>query len=227
MSIRGQKWSVGKTEEELKDAGKTIKSHTPDACFGQKSRKYGFGWVCKNFADKKTDEILGVHMIGARAADMIAEAVVAMEYRASSRRRCEGMSHAHPTFTEAIKEAALVRMIRHCISKKTFEAGILIIKLLIFKITKMKFNGMKKIVLFILTLPMLAFNPLQSKKDFIGKWTGEDKHKIGYISFDNEGYATFEIDGQVLGGKEFELNGEKGKMTYVVKYGCCASIEVI
>jgi len=60
----------------------------------------------KVLADAKTDEILGVHMIGARAADMIAEAVVAMEYRASSEDIAR-MSHAHPTFTEAIKEACL------------------------------------------------------------------------------------------------------------------------
>ena len=60
----------------------------------------------KVLADKTTDEILGVHMIGARAADMIAEAVVAMEYRASAE-DVSRMSHAHPTFTEAIKEAAL------------------------------------------------------------------------------------------------------------------------
>jgi len=60
----------------------------------------------KILADKNTDEILGVHMIGARAADMIAEAVVAMEYRASAE-DVSRMSHAHPTFTEAIKEAAL------------------------------------------------------------------------------------------------------------------------
>jgi len=60
----------------------------------------------KVLADKNTDEILGVHMIGARAADMIAEAVVAMEYRASAE-DVSRMSHAHPTFTEAIKEAAL------------------------------------------------------------------------------------------------------------------------
>jgi dihydrolipoamide dehydrogenase len=60
----------------------------------------------KILADKNTDEILGVHMIGARAADMIAEAVVAMEYRASAEDVAR-MSHAHPTFTEAIKEAAL------------------------------------------------------------------------------------------------------------------------
>lgn len=60
----------------------------------------------KILADKKTDEILGAHMVGARAADMIAELVVAMEYRASSE-DIAIISHAHPTYTEAIKEAAL------------------------------------------------------------------------------------------------------------------------
>ena len=62
--------------------------------------------LVKVLADEKTDEILGIHMVGARAADMIAEAVVAMEYRASSEDVAR-MSHAHPTFTEAIKEACL------------------------------------------------------------------------------------------------------------------------
>ena len=60
----------------------------------------------KVIADEKTDEILGVHMIGARAADLIAEAVVAMEYRASAE-DISRMSHAHPTYAEAMKEAAL------------------------------------------------------------------------------------------------------------------------
>jgi dihydrolipoamide dehydrogenase len=62
--------------------------------------------LIKVLADEETDEILGVHMIGPRAADMIMEAVVAMEFRASAEdigRIC----HAHPTFTEALKEAAL------------------------------------------------------------------------------------------------------------------------
>ena len=62
--------------------------------------------VVKVLAHELTDEILGVHMIGARAADMIAEAVVAMEYRASAEDVAR-MSHAHPTYTEAIKEACL------------------------------------------------------------------------------------------------------------------------
>ena len=56
--------------------------------------------------DEATDEILGVHMIGPRTADMIAEAVVAMEYRASAE-DISRMSHAHPTFTESMKEACL------------------------------------------------------------------------------------------------------------------------
>jgi dihydrolipoamide dehydrogenase len=60
----------------------------------------------KVLADATTDEILGVHMIAARAADMIAEAVIAMEFRASSEDMARS-SHAHPTFTEAIKEACL------------------------------------------------------------------------------------------------------------------------
>ncbi len=62
----------------------------------------------------KQMKFLGVHMIGARAADMIAEAVVAMEFRASSEDVAR-MSHAHPTFTEAIKEACLRLMAEHCI----------------------------------------------------------------------------------------------------------------
>ena len=60
----------------------------------------------KILADEKTDEILGFHIIGARAADLIAEGVTAMEFRASAEDLTR-MSHAHPTYAEAIKEAAL------------------------------------------------------------------------------------------------------------------------
>ncbi len=60
----------------------------------------------KILADSKTDEILGVHIIGARAADLIAEGVIAMEYRASAEDIAR-ISHSHPTYAEAIKEAAL------------------------------------------------------------------------------------------------------------------------
>jgi dihydrolipoamide dehydrogenase len=62
--------------------------------------------LVKVLADEVTDEILGVHIIGPRAADMIAEAVVAMEFRASAEDIAR-ISHAHPTYTEAFKEACL------------------------------------------------------------------------------------------------------------------------
>ena len=99
--------AVGKTEEELKAAGVKYKSGSfPIKALGRARASMDTDGFVKVLADKATDEILGVHMIGPRAADMIAEAVVAMEYRASAEdigRFC----HAHPTFTEALKEAAL------------------------------------------------------------------------------------------------------------------------
>ena len=99
--------AVGKTEEELKEAGVDYKiGQFPMRALGRSRASMDLDGFVKILADKSTDEILGVHMIGARAADMIAEAVVAMEYRASAE-DVSRMSHAHPTFTEAIKEAAL------------------------------------------------------------------------------------------------------------------------
>ena len=99
--------SVGKTEEELKEAGVDYKMGSfPMRALGRSRASMDIDGMIKVLADAKTDEILGVHMIGARAADMIAEAVVAMEFRASSEDVAR-MSHAHPTFTEAIKEACL------------------------------------------------------------------------------------------------------------------------
>ena len=62
--------------------------------------------VVRVYAHKDTDEILGVHMIGPRVADMIAEAVVAMEFRASAEDIAR-ICHAHPSLSEATKEAAL------------------------------------------------------------------------------------------------------------------------
>ena len=62
--------------------------------------------LVKVIADKETDEILGMHIIGARAADMIATGVTAMEFRASAE-DISRMSHAHPTYMEAVKEACL------------------------------------------------------------------------------------------------------------------------
>ncbi|MEM5566906.1 dihydrolipoyl dehydrogenase [Psychroserpens sp. AS72] len=99
--------AVGKTEEELKEAGVDYKTgQFPMRALGRSRASMDNDGFVKILADAKTDEILGVHMIGARAADLIAEAVVAMEYRASAE-DISRMSHAHPTFAEAIKEAAL------------------------------------------------------------------------------------------------------------------------
>ncbi len=99
--------AVGKTEQELKDAGVDYKVGSfPMRALGRARASMDLDGQVKVIADAKTDEILGVHMIGARAADMIAEAVVAMEFRASSEDIAR-TSHAHPTFTEAIKEACM------------------------------------------------------------------------------------------------------------------------
>jgi len=99
--------AVGKTEEQLKEAGVDYKVGSfPMRALGRARASMDLDGQVKVIADAKTDEILGVHMIGARAADMIAEAVIAMEFRASSEDVAR-TSHAHPTFTEAIKEACM------------------------------------------------------------------------------------------------------------------------
>lgn len=99
--------AVGKTEEQLKEEGVAVKVGSfPMRALGRSRASGDVDGFVKIIADEKTDEVLGVHMIGARAADMIAAAVTAMEYRASAEDIAR-MSHAHPTFAEAIKEAAL------------------------------------------------------------------------------------------------------------------------
>ena len=99
--------AVGKTETQLKESGIDYKMGSfPMRALGRARASMDIDGQVKVLADAKTDEILGVHIIGARAADMIAEAVVAMEFRASSE-DISRISHAHPTFTEAIKEACL------------------------------------------------------------------------------------------------------------------------
>ena len=99
--------SVGKTEEQLKAAGMSYKAGAfPFKASGRARASNDTDGFVKVLADASTDEILGVHMIGPRAADLIAEAVVAMEYRASAEDIAR-ICHAHPTFTEAMKEAAL------------------------------------------------------------------------------------------------------------------------
>ena len=99
--------SVGYTEEQLKEMGTAYKTGSfPFKASGRARASMDTDGLVKVFAYKTTDEILGVHIIGPRAADMIAEAVVGMEFRASAEDIAR-ISHAHPTFTEAFKEAAL------------------------------------------------------------------------------------------------------------------------
>ncbi len=97
--------STGYTEEELKEKKINYASGSfPFKASGRARASMDTDGFIKVLTDKATDEILGVHMIGPRAADMIAEAVVAMEFRASAEDIAR-MSHAHPTYTEAFKEA--------------------------------------------------------------------------------------------------------------------------
>ena len=99
--------SVGKTEEQLKEAGISYKTgQFPMRALGRARASMDTDGFVKILADTQTDEVLGVHIIGARAADLIAEAVTAMEFRASAEDIAR-MSHSHPTYAEAIKEAAL------------------------------------------------------------------------------------------------------------------------
>ncbi len=99
--------SVGYTEEQLKESGKAYKTGSfPYKALGRARASMDVEGLVKILADKQTDEILGVHIIGARAADMIAAGVTAMEFRASAEDVAR-MSHAHPTYMEAVKEACL------------------------------------------------------------------------------------------------------------------------
>lgn len=99
--------AVGKTEEQLKEAGVAYKvGQFPMRALGRARASMDIDGFVKILADKNTDEVLGVHMVGARVADLISEAVVAMEFRASAEDIAR-MSHAHPTYAEAVKEAAL------------------------------------------------------------------------------------------------------------------------
>jgi dihydrolipoamide dehydrogenase len=99
--------AVGKTEEQLKEAGVDYKVGSfPMKALGRSRASGDTDGFVKILADAKTDEVLGIHMIGARTADLIAEAVTAMEFKASAEDIAR-MSHAHPTYAEAVKEAAL------------------------------------------------------------------------------------------------------------------------
>ncbi len=98
---------VGQTEGQLKEAGIPFKAGKfPFKALGRARASTDTEGMVKVLAHQETDEILGVHMVGPRTADMIAEAVALMEFRASAEDAAR-MSHAHPTYTEAFKEAAL------------------------------------------------------------------------------------------------------------------------
>jgi len=99
--------SVGKTEDELKEAGIPFKKGVFP--FSANGRARALGQIegrAKFLADAKTDRLLGVHIIGPRAGDLIAEATVAIEFAASAEDVAR-TSHAHPTLAEVMKEAAL------------------------------------------------------------------------------------------------------------------------
>jgi len=99
--------AVGKTEAQLKEAGVPYKvGKFPMKALGRARASMDTEGMVKMLAHKDTDEVLGVHMVGPRVADMIAEAVAVMEFRGSAEDVAR-MSHAHPTYTEATKEAAL------------------------------------------------------------------------------------------------------------------------
>jgi dihydrolipoamide dehydrogenase len=100
--------SVGQTEEQLKAAGVSYRTGSfPFMASGRARASHESDGVIKVLAHAQTDEILGVHMIGPRCADLIAEAVLAMEFRASAEDVAR-TSHAHPTYSEAFKEACLI-----------------------------------------------------------------------------------------------------------------------
>ena len=98
---------VGQTEQQLKAAGRAFKAGTFPFMANGRARALGdtTGMV-KMLADAKTDEILGVHIVGPMASELIAECVVAMEFRASAEDIAR-ICHAHPSLSEATKEAAL------------------------------------------------------------------------------------------------------------------------
>lgn len=99
--------AVGKTEEELKALNIEYKAgNFPIKALGRARASMDTAGFIKILADKETDEVLGVHMIAPRAADLIMEAVVAMEYRASAE-DISRICHPHPTYSEGVKEAAL------------------------------------------------------------------------------------------------------------------------
>ncbi|RAJ13450.1 hypothetical protein [Olleya aquimaris] len=75
---------------------------------------------------------------------------------------------------------------------------------------------MKKLLLLVFILPLMSFNLLNTDFNIVGTWKGYDNGDIGYAIFDKEGYATFESNGESMGGKEFMMNDEKAQMTFIL-----------
>lgn len=75
---------------------------------------------------------------------------------------------------------------------------------------------MKRLLILLLIIPLFSLSVKKHNENFIGRWIGKDEQQIGFLSFDSEGYAYFEIQGLIMGGKEFVLNGKKGRMTYEI-----------
>ena len=99
--------AVGQTEDQLKDANVPYKSgKIPYKILGRSRASMDLDGMVKILAHEDTDEVLGVHMVGARAADMIMEAVTLMEFKGSAEDMAR-ICHPHPTYTEAVREAAL------------------------------------------------------------------------------------------------------------------------
>lgn len=78
---------------------------------------------------------------------------------------------------------------------------------------------MKKLLLVLILFPLLSFNSSKAEINITGTWKGLDETKeIGYMIFDNDGFATIEVEGQTYGGKEFEMNNKKASMTYSINF---------
>ena len=104
---KDQTYKLGEDEQELKEMNADFKvGQFPIRALGRARASMDIQGVIKIISDSKSDEVLGVHMIAPRAADLIMEAVVAMEYRASAEDIAR-ICHPHPTYSEAVKEAAL------------------------------------------------------------------------------------------------------------------------
>ncbi len=75
---------------------------------------------------------------------------------------------------------------------------------------------MKYYIILIASFALFAFNTQNTSSDFVGKWQGESKNDIGFIEFDTNGFTTIELAGVVLGGEEFEMEGQRAQLRYEI-----------